>query len=182
MKSTTGIKKTTKKSKQTKVSNYKFWLVLSCAGLIGVWYIFMVLAFFGAAAVINSNLSETAPEVYDLLLNTSSILAVYVASFASLPFAVAVFKRLNIEKPVLSGIAFFMAPTFGFNLFAFLNSAVFYEPATVYIILAVSMIIAGFLYGLVIRFLKHRLSTAEFLSLTIGLTFIPIVLWVLWRL
>ena len=182
MKSTTGMKKTAKKGKQTKISNYKFWLVLTCAGLIGVWYMLLVLASFGAATVINSNLAETSPEVYEVLSNVVSALPIYVAALASLPFAIVVFKRLNIEMPVKSAIAFFMAPSFGYTLFAFLSSVVFYEPITRLLVLAISMVIAGLLYGLIIRVLKHRLSTAEFLSLSIGLTFIPIILWVLWRL
>ena len=181
MKSTTGVKKTSKGT-QAKVSNYKFWLVLSSAALIGVWYMFMVFAFFGTAAVINSNLADTNYVLYDFLLNASSILSVYVASFASVPFAVAVFKRLKIEKPVLSAIAFFMAPTFGLCLFTFLNSVIFYEPAIVPLVLTVSLIIAGLLYGLIIRHLKHTLSKAKFLSLTIGLPLVPIVLWILNRL
>jgi len=181
MKSTTGIKKTSKGT-QAKVSNYKFWLVLSCAGLIGVWYMFMVFTFFGTSAVLNSNLAEANYELYDFLLNASSILAIFVASFASLPFGVAVFKRLKIEMPVRSGIAFFMAPTFGLALFVFLNSAFFYEPATVYLVIAVSMLIAGVLYGFVIRQLKHRLTKAKFLVIAIGLPLVPIVLWFLHRL
>jgi len=175
------MKKTAKKGKQTKVSNYKFWLVLTCAGLVGVWYMLLVLASF-AATVINSNLQETSPELYEVLFNIVSTLPVYVASFASVPFAVVVFKRLNIEMPVKSAIAFFMAPSFGYTLFAFLSSAVFYEPMTRIPVLIISMVIAGLAYGLIIRFLKHRLSTAEFLSISIGLTFVPIILWVLWRL
>ena len=181
MKSTTGIKKTAK-GKQAKVSNYKFWLVLSCVGLIGLWYVFMVLSFFGSAAVINSNLAETSPGLYDILFDTSSILSLFVASLASLPFAVAVFKRLKIEMPVVSGIAFFMAPTFGLALFAYLISVVFYESETITLVLVSSIFIAALLYGLVIRFLKHRLSTSQFLSVAIGLPFVPIVLWVLGRL
>lgn len=165
-----------------KVSNYRFWLVLSCAGLIGVWYGFMVLAFFGAAAVVNSNLADTSPEVYDLLLNTSSILAVFLASFVSLPFAVAVFKRLKIQMPLVSAIAFFMAPTFGFNLFAFLSGAVFYDPATIPTVLTASMGIAGLLYGFVLRPLKHKLSNLTFILLTVGVALVPIILWILWRL
>ena len=181
MKSTTDTKKTIK-GKQSKVSNYRFWLVLSCAGLVGVWYMFMLLTFFGTAAVINSNIADSNYALYDLLLNASSILAIFIASFASLPFAVAVFKRLNIEMPVRSGIAFFMAPTFGFTLFSFLSGVVFYEPSTIYLVLTVSVIIAGLVYGLIIRYLKHRLSNVKFLSIAIGLAFLPIVLWYLYRL
>ena len=142
----------------------------------------LVLASFGAATVINSNLQETSPELYEVLFNIVSTLPIYLASLASIPFAVVVFKRLNIEMPVKSAIAFFMAPSFGYTLFAFLSSAVFYEPMTRIPVLIISMVIAGLAYGLIIRFLKHRLSTAEFLSISIGLTFVPIILWVLWRL
>jgi hypothetical protein len=181
MKSTTGIKKTAK-GKQTKVTNYKFWLVLSCVALVGVWYLFMVFSFFGVAALANSSLAENFPGMYELLINATSILALYVASFASLPFAVVVFKRLKIEVPVVSAIAFFMALTFGFTLFASLTSAIFYESAIIPLVFIVSMLIAGLLYGVVIRYLKHQLPKAKFLSIAIGLTFIPVALWVLYRL
>ena len=182
MKSTPGTKKNAAKSKQAHVSNYRFWLVLSCAGLVGLWYVLMVFTFLLMVEAMNSNFGQASPGLYGFLLNTSSILAIFVASFASLPFAVAVFKRLKIEMPLVSAIAFFMAPTFGFTLFAFLSSALFYEPATIYLVLAVSMLLAGLLYGLVIRQLKHKLSKAKFLSIAIGLTLIPILFWMLHRL
>ena len=142
----------------------------------------MVFSFFGVAALSNSRLAENSPGMYEFLINAMSILALYVASFASMPFAVAVFKRLKIEMPVVSAIAFFMALTFGFTLFASLTSVVFYEYAIIPLVFIVSMLIAGLVYGVIIRYLKHQLPKAQFLSIAIGLTFIPVAFWVLYRL
>lgn len=182
MKNTTGIKKPAQKAEQTKVRNYRLWLVLSSAGLIGVWYVLVVLGFLGSDAVILSRVGDVSPELYGLLVSICAVLALFLASAVSVPVATAVFKRLKIQAPLSSAIAFFMAPTFGVTLFALIMGTMHVQWAAIGSVLTGSMIIAGLVYGLFIRPLKHRLSNAQFLLVAIGLAVLPCVLYLLYRL
>jgi len=182
MKSTSITKKNSSVRKKSKVEHYKFWLILFSAALVGVWFMFLVLVFFGATAIVYPAAEDSSSEVYGFLISFSLIFAVFLAGALSAPFAVAVYKRLKVQKPVLSAIAFFMALTFGINLFALVIRIQYVEAGQSYAVLAGSMIIAGLLYGLVIRPLKHRVSTAAFLAISIGLTLLPIAAWYLFYL
>jgi len=137
----------------------------------------MVLGFFGANAAIDAVSDDSSSRVYGFLVSFASIFALFVAAIFSTPFAVAMFKRLKIEKPVVSSIAFFMAPTFGLTLFAFITGISYYQQNAIYTILAASLIIAGLLYGIYIRPLKHKLSSTKFLVLAIGIAVLPIAAW-----
>jgi len=179
MKSTSITKKNSSVQKKSKVEHYRFWLTLFSAALVGVWFMFVVFGFFGATALINAAAEDSSSEVYGFLLSFSLIFAVFLAAAVSIPFALAVYKRLKIQKPVLSAIAFFMALTFGINLFALVIRVQYFETGVTYAILAASMVFAGLLYGFVIRPLKHRVSTAAFLAVSIGLAVLPIAAWFL---
>ena len=181
MKSTTDIKKTSKGT-QAKVSNYTFWLVLSCVALVGVWYVILVLLSFGLDAVTRDALSEVSSAAYSFISLFGSIAVMLLTSALSLPFANAVFKRLKIEKPIESGIALFMSVVFGLNLFVLITNFAYYGQTWIYTTLVGSIIFASLLYGLVIRPLKHKLSSRKFIALTVGLSLVPVVLYLLWRL
>jgi len=182
MKSTSITKKNNSAQKRSKIKHYQFWIVLFSAALVGVWFMFLVLGFFGATALINAAAEDSSSEVYGFFLSFSLIFAVFLAAAVSIPFALAVYKRLKIQKPVLSAIAFFMALTFGMNLFALVIRIQYFETGPTYAILAASMIFAGLLYGFVVRPLKHRVSTAGFLAVSIGLAVLPIAAWYLFYL
>jgi len=182
MKNTTSIKKSTNKPKQAKPNNYRFWLVLSCAGLVGLWYVFAILLFIGTDFLVKSFVLETSPDVYEIIISSWAVISVFVASALSLPFAVAVFRRLRIEAPLISSIAFFMAIVFGFNVFAAIVSLVYFEPTQVSIIMSASFIFSGLLYGFVVRPLKHKLSHTKFIIVSVGLAVTPVALYALWRL
>ena len=181
MKSTTGIKKRTSKIKQTKPSKYRFWLVLSCAGLVGLWYVVTIFLFLAVNPLTNSFTFEAAPLVYEIVTSMSFVISVFIASFLCVPLASTLFKRLNIEAPAVSAVAFFMALAFGFNLSGTILGLASFEPVLVSIISMASFLIAGLFYGFVIRPLKHKLSTENFLIVVIGLALLPIVLFIIYR-
>jgi hypothetical protein len=181
MKSTTGIKKTAK-GKQAKVSNYKFWLVLSCVALVGVWYIILVLLSLGLDMLTRDALSEVSSGVYSFVSLFGSVAVMLLTSALSLPFANAVFKRLRVEKPIESGVALFMSVVFGLNLFVLITNFAYYGQTWIYTVLVVSIIFASLLYGLVIRPLKHKLTSGAFIATTVGLSLLPIALYLLWHL
>jgi len=178
MKSTASTTKNASKSTHAQVSNYRFWLVLSGAGLIGLWYMLTVFAFLSVAGLINSLSYDPSSFLYNTLLAVAQVFAIYVASVACVPFAVAVFKRLKIQKPVVSAIAFFMAPVFGLNLFLFITRFVYFEPVVMYSILVASLLLAALLYGFAIRPLKHRFSSAAFAAFAVVVSLLPLTIFV----
>lgn len=182
MKSTTGVKKATQKPKENKVKNYRFWLVLSCAGLVGLWYVAMVALFLGMGALALELTRGKSYTMYNYIFLSGTFAVLFLASILSMPFAAAIFKKLNIQKPLVSGVAFYMASVFGASFFIFLSSLISFERGSVYFFLAGSMVFAGLLYGFAIRPLKHKLSTVKFLVVAIGLALLPMITFVIWRL
>jgi len=182
MKNITDTKKTTSKAKETKVKNYRFWLVLSCVGLAVVWCVLLVALLLLGSALILSLAGDTSYSVYNPLMLLATYIALFLASALSLLFASAVFKRLKIHKPLISATAFFTALVFGVTLFTFVTGLWYSGSAAIWGILAACMIFAGLLYGAIARPLKHKLSTAQFLVVTIGLAVLPLVVYTLWRL
>ena len=158
------------------MKNYQFWLVLACAGLTGVWFSLFVITGLGLASFTNQFIDRVSAEVYGVLLSVTAVAGFFIASALSVPFGFVVFKRLHIEKPLLSAIAFFMAVFMGFALFASSGWLVYFEPANLYIVFAVSMVIAGLVFGLLVRPLKHKVGNTTFVLITVGLALLPIAL------
>jgi len=175
MKSTTDIKAVTKKNKQTRVNNYRFWLVLSCAGLVGLWYVLVAALFLAVQSTLVNLTADASYTVYNRLFFVGTFAVLFLVSALCLPVAAAVFKKLKIQKPLVSGVAFFAALVFGISLFLTVAVLTNYELAAYYVI-PTSMIAAGLVYGFALRPLKHKLSTAWFLVIAIGLSIVPILL------
>lgn len=182
MKSTTVTGKTANKARTVTLAERRFWLVVACAALVGLWYSIMVCIFLGWALLLTNYSSVLSPATYDFLISLSTIVGLFITSALSVPFSVIVFKRLKIQYPLVSGVAFFMALVFGFNLFGLIVGLAYYESVVIYSILAGSMIFAALLYGFALRPLKHKLSNGKFLSIAVGLAVLPVVLYLLWRL
>jgi hypothetical protein len=188
MKNTTGMKKSASNGQNTKVHNYHLALVLVCAGLAALWYAIFLSLSLGLSAVLNSYSFENNNQIVNFLMSNGNFLLLFIASALSLPFAVAVYKRLKVEKPVVSAIAFFMAIVFGLTLFMTVLSSDYFGEGGIYAVSLGSILLtglasvlsAGLVYGFVVRRLKHRLSNVIFLCITIGIAITPIILWHLW--
>jgi hypothetical protein len=181
MKNTTGMKKRASNSSKAKISNYAFWLVLSCVVLAAVWWCIFIILGLAITTFTNTYIDQVSNGIYGVILSIAAFTSMYAASALSVPFAVVLFKRLNIEKPVLSAIAFFMAVATSFSLFASISSVVYLNSAGLYAAFIIGALVSGVVFGLVVRRLKHRVHPAIFIVITVGLTILPIVLSQIWR-
>jgi hypothetical protein len=181
MKNTTDMKKNSDKGAQAKMKNYPFWLVLACAALAGLCWCLLVIVSLGIASVTSQFMDQVSAEAYDVILSVSAIVGFFVASALSVPFGTIIFKRLHIEKPLLSAIGFFMAVFMGFGLFIASAGLAYFQPPQLYIVFAVSMLIAVLVFGLLVRPLKHQIGSVAFVLTTVGLALLPIVVAMIWR-
>jgi hypothetical protein len=190
MKNTTGLKKSASNGQNTKVHNYHLALVLVCAGLAALWYAIFLSLSLGLSAVLNTYSFGNNNQIFNFLISNGTFLLLFIASALSLPFAVAAYKRLKVEKPVVSAIAFFMAIVFGLTLFMTASSIFYFGEGGIYAVALssilltglASILLTGVVYGFAIRRLKHRLSNGLFLCITIGIAVTPVILWHLWLL
>jgi hypothetical protein len=180
MKNTTGIKKSASNVENSKVHNYHLALVLVCAGLAALWYAIFLSLSLGLSAVLNTYSYENNNEFFNFLMSNGTFLLLFIASALSLPFAVAVYKRLKVEKPIISAIAFFMAIVFGLTLFMTVSSYDYFGESGIYAVALGDILLTGLVYGFAVRRMKHRLSNGLFLCITIGIAITPIVLWQIW--
>lgn len=167
------------------MKNYRLWLVLSCAALAGLWYVLMALLFLGMSSFLFGLEVTMSSTQYNHLLIAGTFLSIFAASALTLPFALAVFKRLKIEKPLLSGAALISAFVFVVTTFIFATDIIelgSFPRDALYALLAVNIVFAALVYGFAIRPLKHKLSTVRFLIVSIGLALLPAVLYVVHRL
>jgi hypothetical protein len=162
MKNTTGIKKSASNVENSKVHNYHLALVLVCAGLAALWYAIFLSLSLGLSAVLNTYSYENNNEFFNFLMSNGTFLLLFIASALSLPFAVAVYKRLKVEKPIISAIAFFMAIVFGLTLFMTVLSSDYFGESGIYAVALGDILLTGLVYGFAVRRMKHRLSNGLF--------------------
>ena len=163
------------------VKNYRFWLVLSCAAMVGLWWCIFSITGLVLGSVLNHTVFNATPEVYNLLFLVASVVSMFVASVLSSLFAVRVFNRLKIQKPWVSSIAFFLSLVFGLSLFNLIVDFTYFQPSAVYWFLLGSMVVAGLVFGFLVRPFKHIVSSRMFVVVVSSLSVLPIVMSLLWR-
>ena len=156
------------------MKNKRFWLVVACLMLAVLWYCLLLICFLGLNILTDKVLTEH-PGVFYVVLSIAGVAILFIASALAMPFAIWAFKKLKVQAPVLSSVALFMALVFGSTLSSFLLGFGFYQQDTVYIVLAVSAVVAILVYAFFIRRLKHTLSAKKFLFVSIGLAVLPLV-------
>ena len=167
--------------KNTSVKNYKLWLVVSGAALVGIWYLIFVLLYFFIDKLTYDAVGELTPPLSNIIYTVIPVAVFVVASAFSTPFAYIVYKRLKIEKPLISSLAFNMAIVFGVSLFFLVMNVIpfaillNYGQNSILAVAAISMVVSFLVFWFFIRRLKHILSSKLFLSVVIVLGFLPII-------
>lgn len=146
---------------------YLVWLGLSTVGFVFIWYLVFiigstVLTMFGDAVL------DAHYRIYEFILNFGGIFLAYVASAATMPFALWVLKKLNIQDPIHGSIGIVMAITFAFVVFFTLVDYYYRgQQALIPLFSGISVVVSMLLYGVVLRRLKHVITKQWFIIICV---------------
>lgn len=173
--------------KQADIENRRFWLVVACALVIGVWLCLYILSYQVFSAALNQVASTTDPAsyTYDVLHIIGTPLTLVVSAVITIPLAYVVFKKLRLHRPLIDAMGLLLSLVFALSAFTLLFDAlpgVYDLPG--YLILAIlagTVFVSVLAYGLILRFAVKRLPATVALIAMVLLPLAVILIHIIYR-
>ena len=174
---------TTKKGSK-KVQHHpmrRFWLVISCIAILTIWFCLWILLFHVQSAWLNQVLEQASTMyVYDTIFILGGPAILVLAAAITVPMAYALFRRQQLEAPLLDAVGLLSSVVFAYSLFTLLLLKI---PAIydlkgfgILAILAVCFVISTVAYGLMLRVGTRKAPRALLYTIMIGLPVVAILI------
>lgn len=163
---------------------HRFFVLLSCLLIFVLWVSINAIMLLVISKV-EFSFVEVSVAVYSWISLIFGPLLTILASLLTLPFALTIFKRLNVQRPRLSAIALVTSFFFAFcilNLIVSVNPLLVYQNLySVVVIAAVCVALSAIMYGLVVRKLSKRVSRGWLLAILVGLPILVLLAKIIYR-